>query len=625
MLDHARHRVATGETIAGDGYTAEVLGRLLRSRAKELAEEPDGPLFFGRLRFGPDAGDHADQQYYLGRRRIGLGAEMPLVIDWRAPVSSRFYRATATDPMGVQVRRRYGWSTSPAELTGYEDEHITSGLPSRYLTEEIERPRVGPMRDIVATIQADQDQLVRADLTTSTCVQGGPGTGKTAVGLHRVAYLLYAYRERLRRDSVLVLGPNPAFLRYISAVLPTLGEVEVEQGTLDDLLDSVPVRATDAAAAAAVKHDVRMAKVLRRALYGRIRPPAEPITIADGSYRWRVPEEYLARLVVSVRREAPTYGLGRERLRARVVGLVQRQAERRVGALSAAWTQRIGRSKPVKDLLEHCWPRVRPVDLVAELLTDSDAMSAAADGILTPAEQNAIGRRVKNRWTLADALLVDEVAGLIDHPPGYTHIVVDEAQDLSPMQCRAIARRCRYGSLTVLGDVAQGTTPWAAGSWPEQLGHLGQPDASVTPLTTGFRVPAAVLELADRLLDVDVPRTRSYRTDGWVNCRHTDDLIAGVVSAVRDALRYEGSIGVITADAAAERVSAALTSVGDPRVNTIPASLAKGLEYDHVVAVEPADIVDAEPRGTNRLYVVLTRAVSRLDVVHSRPLPAALG
>ncbi|WP_173071631.1 HelD family protein [Phytohabitans houttuyneae] len=610
MLDLARHRVATGAQVAGDRYTAETLGRMLKSYAKELAEEPDGPLYFGRLRFAdaPSAGDHSGQAYYIGRRHIADEAGEPMVIDWRAPVSRTFYRASARDPQGVQVRRRYGWRDG--ELTGFEDEHLWRGqdIASRIVTEEIERPRVGPMRDIVATIQPDQDDLVRADLDESVCVQGAPGTGKTAVGLHRAAYLLYTHRRRLKRDGVLVIGPNPAFLRYISAVLPALGEVDIAQRTLDQVIARRPVTGTDSEAAAAVKHDPRMAAVLSRALYARLGEPAGPLVVPEDSARWRISERALGRLVGEVWEESLPYGIARERLRARVVGLLQRQAEARGYAPGAAWIQRMGRSRPVRDFLDRVWPSVRPEDVVATLLRDP---STAADGILTPTEQEAILRR-GGRRSAADLLLIDEVAGLINHPESYGHIIVDEAQDLSPMQCRALARRSTHGSLTVLGDLAQGTAPWAATSWAEQLTHLGKPKAQLVTLTAGFRVPGAVLALANRLLatlDVDVPPTQAMRTDGTVRVRQADDLRAATRQAVREALGHEGSIGVITDEP---------FTPPDDRVTALPARLAKGLEFDHVVLVEPAGL---HPR---LLYVALTRAVSRLDIVHRRPLPPAI-
>ncbi len=646
MLDHARLRVATGDQVAGDRYTAERLGRMLKSYAKELAEEPDSPLYFGRLRFGdgPDAGEHRDQSYYIGRRRITDATGQPLVIDWRAPVSSRFYRASARDRQGVTTRRRFGWTTHhPVRLTGFEDERLDHGeelgTASRLVTAEIERPRVGPMRDIVATIQPEQDELVRADLDRSLCIQGGPGTGKTAVGLHRAAYLLYVHRRQLKRNGVLVVGPNPAFLRYISAVLPALGEVDVQQRTLEEVLTERPARAVDTDDAARVKHDPRMAAVLRRALYAHITEPVEAIVVPDGSYRLRVPVTALARQVARIRTEDVPYGVGRERLRARVVAMFQRQLEAHAETPTRRWLDRVGRSQPVTAALDFVWPKVRPEELLATLLSDPSALAKAADGLLTGDEQKAIAwqrlpRSFKSaKWTAADHVLLDELAGLIDHPTGYRHIVVDEAQDLSPMQCRALARRSRHGSLTVLGDLAQGTSPWAATDWREQLRYLGKPDSRVAALTVGFRVPAVVLSFANRL--VTAPSTRSIRTDGALRVRRVSELGPATVAAVRKALEFEGSIGVIATDALLPRLSTALRDAGlavnaagaddpDRRVTVLPATLAKGLEFDHVIVVEPDDIAHAEPRGLNRLYVVLTRAVSRLDVLHSRPLPAPL-
>ncbi|WFB87388.1 MULTISPECIES: AAA family ATPase [Streptomyces] len=651
MVDGAQEHVVTGEDVSASGVDAEVLGYRLRSRAEELRELPDGPLFFGRLDFA--AGEGPERALHIGRLRITEHpAAPPLVVDWRAPVSRAFYQATAEDPRGVAVRRRFGWAPgsrgAPADLTGLEDEHLGRGesRASDIVAREIERPRVGPMRDIAATIQPEQDDLVRAGLTATVCVQGAPGTGKTAVGLHRAAYLLYTHPRRIRRGGLLILGPHPTFLSYIAEVLPALGETGVRQSTLAREIARHPVTRTDGAHTAAVKHDARTAEVLRRALYARVEPDAAgPLAVPDGSYRWRVPAEALARIVADVRAEEPPYTVGRERVRARIVRYVQDRAERRAGPRTDAWVRRVERARPIGAHLDAVWPRVRPEEVVARLLTDSGALARAADGLLDAEEQEALlwtdraPRSWKSaRWSAADLVLLDEVAGLLEHPEGYGHIVVDEAQDLSPMECRAVARRSAFGSLTVLGDLAQGTTPWAARSWPDTLAHLGRPDAAVVPLTTGFRVPQAVVALANRLLerlDVDVPAARSLRGDGELAIRPAAPgrLTGVVVDAVRAALAREGSVAVVTADPDAPRLRDALTAAGipaagpgepDARVAVVPASVVKGLEYDHVVAVEPAAIAEAEGpggRGLHRLYVVLTRAVSRLDVVHARPLP----
>ncbi|MCT9140983.1 HelD family protein [Streptomyces violarus] len=642
MVEGAGEQVVIGEDVSASGADAEVLGYRLRSRAKVLRELPEGPLFFGALQ-------GEDGQLHIGRLRVAEHpAEPPLVVDWRAPVSRAFYQASARDPQDVAVRRRFGWAPGSrgdsGDLTGLEDEHLGQGenRASRIVAREIERPRVGPMRDIAATIQPEQDDLVRGDLTMSVCVQGAPGTGKTAVGLHRAAYLLYTYPQRIRRGGLLILGPNRTFLSYIAEVLPALGETGVRQSTLAEEIARWPVRGADDESAAVVKHDARMAEVLRRALYARVRTAgAGSLAVPDGSYRWRVPEAELARIVADVREEEPPYGVGRERVRARIVRSLRERVERRAGPPTNAWVRRVERARPVSAYLDAVWPRVRPEEVVAELLTDRDVLAGAADGLLDSAEQRALlwlepPRSWKSaRWSAADLVLLDEVAGLIEHPEGYGHVVVDEAQDLSPMECRAIARRAPFGSLTVLGDLAQGTTPWAARSWPTVLAHLGKPDAAVVGLTTGFRVPRAVVGLANRLLerlDVDVPASRSLRGDGELRMRETapDGVPTAVVDAVRDALGQEGSVGVVAADADVPRVRAALDAAGleaagpgelGARLSLVPASVVKGLEYDHVVAVEPAAIAEAEKRGLHRLYVVLTRAVSRLEVVHGRPLP----
>ncbi|WP_241000136.1 AAA family ATPase, partial [Streptomyces sp. Tu 4128] len=553
---------------------------------------------------------------------------------------------------GVAARRRFGWAPGSrgdsADLTGLEDEHLGRGesRASALVAREIERPRVGPMRDIAATIQPEQDDLVRAGLTTTVCVQGAPGTGKTAVGLHRAAYLLYTHPQRIRRGGMLILGPNPAFLSYIAEVLPALGETGVRQSTLPAVIARHPVTGTDGERTAAVKHDARTAQVLRRALYARVAPGAAgDLVVPDGSYRWRVPADALAGIVADVRQEEPPYTVGRERVRARIVRYVQDQAERRAGPRPPAWVRRVERARPVGAHLDAVWPRVRPEEVVARLLGDPGELARAAEGLLDDDERRALlwptgaPRSWRTaRWSAADLVLLDEVAGLLEHPEGYGHVVVDEAQDLSPMECRAIARRCAFGSLTVLGDLAQGTTPWAARSWAATLAHLGRPDAAVVPLTTGFRVPREIVGLANRLLarlDVDVPPARSLRGDGELTLREVAPgaVPGAVVDAVRHALTREGSVGVVAADADVPRLREVLDAAGigtageevpGARAALLPASVVKGLEYDHVVAVEPAAIAGAEGspgRGLNRLYVVLTRAVSRLDVVHGRPLP----
>lgn len=666
MRVNAERLYASGGSVAGDPFAAETLGIALARRIAELADDPGTPLFFGRLDIsrgegeaptgGAGLGDTAaadvmdevlPERFYIGRRHVTDEGGEPLVLDWRAPLSRAFYQASVRDRHGVRVRRRFGFAGG--DLTSFEDEHLDRGeelgTASRILIEEIERPRVGPMRDIVATIQPEQDELVRADLETSICVQGAPGTGKTAVGLHRAAYLLYLHRERLRRTGVQIVGPNQAFLGYIASVLPALGELDVRQSTLDGLIASVPVRGTDPIETEIVKHDPRMATVLHRALWSRVTRPSEPIQISDGSYRWRIDPGVLTRLIDEVRQEDPPYLLGRDRVRARVVGLLQRQAEARAGdSPGEPWQRRMGKSKPVTEFLDACWPAATAQALVFELLSRPDILAKAADGVLSLHEQAALswkrspGTLRRAQWSAADLVLLDEAAGLLERQPSVSHIVVDEAQDLSPMQCRAIARRTTHGSITLLGDLAQGTSVWAATDWQITLQHLGKPEAAIVPLTTGFRVPEVIVALANRLLpalEVNVPPAVSVRRDGSLTVRLADDLLSVLLDEIGQARTQPGSIAVIAADRQIESLRAALVAAGieladldtpeGGQVTIVPATLAKGLEYDHVIVVEPRHIVDAEPRGLHRLYVVLTRAVSRLSVLHSQPLPATLG
>ncbi len=633
MREHAQSLSADA---AGDWVSQQVLQSLLDQRVAALADHPDTPLFFGRL--DRDAGDDLPATVYVGRRHVHDGNSRPLVIDWRAPVSRAFYQASPADPMGVRLRRRFGYHGG--ELTAYEDEPLARGGrigPSRILTEEIERPRTGPMRDIVATIQPDQDEIVRASLATTVCVQGAPGTGKTAVGLHRAAYLLFTHRERLSRTGVMIVGPNRAFLSYISSVLPALGEVKVDQTTVADLLGDHS--APEDPAVAAIKGSARMAAVLERALWMHIVKPTEGLVYTKGAYRFRV-ADYEVREIVASLRGTTRYNPGRAALAQRLAHMVLVRMEQRGESPDDRVQDAVARSKPVKALVDQVWPKLTPAQVLFRLFTEPEFLARAARSDLSPAEQEMLIWRKPYRswksakWSAADAALLDELADLMERTPSLGHLVVDEAQDLSEMQLRALGRRCRTGSATVLGDLAQGTTPWSAGSWTAVLEHLGQDGGEVTELTLGFRVPREILDYAARLLPAiapDLSPPRSLRPGvGSLSVRRG----AAVADAVREALGKEGSIGVIVPDAMVEEVSRSLDglahtvlgpdSVEEHRLVVVPATLAKGLEYDHVVVVEPADIVSAEPRGLARLYVVLTRAVTSLTVLHDKPLPAQL-
>ncbi|GAQ74363.1 ATP-binding domain-containing protein [Streptomyces turgidiscabies] len=641
--------------VTANWVNAAVLSRQIEERIKALADLSHTPLFFGRLDYlhapGAEQAEGAEgEQFYIGRRHVHDAGGDPMVIDWRAPVSQPFYRASKTDPMDVGLRRRFGYTGG--DLTAYEDEHLSdpgeSAATSKLLQQEIERPRVGPMRDIVATIQPEQDEIVRSGLGGSVCVQGGPGTGKTAVGLHRVAYLLYAHRDRLARTGTLVIGPNRSFLHYIEQVLPALGELEVKQATVDDLVAHVEVHGTDDSAAAVIKGDARMAEVLRNAVYSHVTLPTEPVMVVRGSRRWRVPAYELESMVRELLDRDIRYGAAREALPQRIAHTVLVQMERSGEAPDDRVQDSVARNAAVKAAVKAIWPPVDPARLVLRLLTDADFLAVHAAGILDEDEQKKILRAKPVRsarsakWSAADAVLIDETTDLVQRTHSLGHVVLDEAQDLSPMQYRAVGRRCTTGSATVLGDLAQGTTPWATRSWDEALNHLGKSDAVVEELTAGFRVPTDVITYASRLLPHIAPGltpVASVRENpGFFDVRAISE-VGEVVAACEESLRNEGSTGLIAADARIPALAEALGEAGigylspgeettyDTRLTLVPASLAKGLEYDYVVLDEPQTIVNAEPderTGLRRLYVALTRAVSGLIVTHAAPLPRQL-
>jgi DNA helicase IV len=724
-LDESRAalRAMRDDTLAlraqgGTAWSTQVLNLALQSRAAALVDRPDVPLFFGRLDYERDGeAEYSGEHYYVGRRHVHDAHGDPMVVDWRAPVSLAFYRASAKAPMGLGLRRRFGFAQG--QLTAIEDEPFGaeaeaaaaaaagagsgsgSGAEggSQILRQEIERPRTGPMRDIVATIQPEQDEIVRADLGTSICVQGAPGTGKTAVGLHRVAFLLYAHRERIKRGGALVVGPNRQFLKYIEQVLPALGEIDVAQATVAELVDRAPVRAVEDGEVARLKGDARMAEVLSRAVWSHLAEPAEALLVVRGSRRWRVPAHELAEHVAALRGRDVRYSAGRTMLGLRIAHSVLTRMEEAGESPDDRVQNAVARSQPVRKAVDQAWPAVDPAKLLHALFSSPERLAEAAGEVLTEQEQQQLlwAKPPRSagaaRWTAADTVLLDELADLLERTASLAHVVVDEAQDLSAMQLRAVARRCTTGSVTVLGDIAQATTPWATGSWETALAHLGKGDAVIEELTQGFRVPRQIIEFAARLLPEIAPElappTSVRQQGGGLELLAVADakaLDARLALTVREALAEEGSIGLIAADAAIDRLAGQLGKAGiefvrldaeedeggqgvggaggagaggvgadgvegadgagganggdaeggdvdggesaeAARVVLVPATLAKGLEYDQVIVLEPSEIAEAEHDallGLRRLYVVLTRAVTRLSVLHARPLPELL-
>ena len=648
-LRRMREQTLSLQVQAHDPISAEHLARTLHLRAASLADDPSTTLFFGRV----DTDE--DERWYIGRRHVADAAGDPLVIDWRAPMSTAFYRASRAEPMHVTLRRRFGLDRGA--VTAYEDEHLQDRaeheVRSQILAEEIERPRAGPMRDIVATIQPEQDEIVRAGAEQTICVQGAPGTGKTAVGLHRAAWLLYAFRDRLARSGVLVIGPNRAFLEHIGAVLPALGEVNVGHTTIEELVAGVPVRGVDSTETAVLKGDPRLADVLRRAVWSAVGTATEALVVPRGSRKWRVPAYEVNEILDELASRGVRYDAARQMLPQRLAHAVLLQMERAGDSPDDRVQDSVARSTPVKRYAHSLWPALEPRSVLFELFSDPTALATHAEGLLTDEEQSLLlwdtAPRTKGsaRWTAADAVLLDELGDHLERTPSLGHVVLDEAQDLSPMQLRAVGRRCSTGAATVLGDIAQGTTPWATASWEESLEHLGKPGSHVEVLDRGFRVPASVIEYAARLLPhmaAGLGAPVSVRENpGRLTIESVDvgEALPRVVEVVVAETAEPGSVGVIVPDAQVAAVSQALQHKGvdhgvlgsdhgdvEHQVDVVPASVAKGLEFDRVVVLEPAAIAAAEPderTGLRRLYVVLTRAVSALTVVHSEPLPVALG
>lgn len=573
-----------------------------------------------------------------------------MVIDWRAPVSQPFYRASKKDPMDIALRRRFGYTRG--DITAYEDEHLSdpaeAATTSKLLQQEIERPRVGPMRDIVATIQPEQDEIVRSGLGGTVCVQGvrGPGRPPSDCTGSPISSTPIASGSPVPAPSSSGrTGPSCT----TSSRSCRRSKLAVKQATVDDLVaGKVEVRGTDEAAAAVIKGDARMAEVLRRAVYSHVTLPTEPVVVVRGSRRWRVPAYELEDIVRELLDRDIRYGAARDALPQRIAHAVLVQMERSGEAPDDRVQDAVARNSAVKAAVKEIWPPVDPARLVLRLLTDADFLAVHADGVLDEDEQKTIlaakpARSVKAaKWSAADAVLIDEATDVVERTHSLGHVVLDEAQDLSPMQYRAVGRRCTTGSATVLGDLAQGTTPWATRSWDEALAHLGKADGVIEELTAGFRVPTDVITYASRLLPHIAPGltpVASVRENpGFFDLR----AIGGtgeVVAACEELLRNEGSTGLIAADARVAALAEALTAAGigylepgeetteETRLTLVPASLAKGLEYDYVVLDEPQAVVDGEPderTGLRRLYVALTRAVSGLIVTHAAPLPREL-
>ena len=616
-LERMRAAVA-GAVDRVDGELAQAAMDAWAARRLRTFEDAERGLCFGRLDF-----EALERPLYVGRRWVHDDAQRQLVVNWQAPAARPFYTATPQDPHGVTLRRRF--RTDGRKLLDIADEALDGSVVDGaavgdFLLEELERNRDAHMRDIVATIQADQYRLITHDPDGVLVIQGGPGTGKTAVGLHRASWLIFTLRERLQRRGVLVVGPNPTFMEYVSHVLPALGEHAVEQRAVTELVDGVIPELRDPPDVALLKADTRLVEVVRRAVELELESnPQELALRLEGSFVW-VGEREVHELVEQTRATDGTTALARERFRMSLLRRFYEEYGRVHGAGAVRSFDEVERALRAKGYLDRvlkaAWPAVSPTRLVRRLLTSRAALAAASDGILDGGEQRLLLRRGE-QFSDGDVPLLDEAQSLLGEPPrAYGHVIVDEAQDLTPMQLRMIARRARAGAITVLGDVAQATGPVRYSDWRAVLPHLPRGDeATVEELRHAYRVPREIMEVALPLLETIAPEVApplSYRGGSTPTFRQVpaEHLLAEALRAA--AAAPDGIVAVIVP----EELAASVPS--DELVPILVPRAAKGLEFDHVVVVEPAAI------DLRELYVALTRPTKTLTVVHAQPLPREL-
>jgi len=623
-------------------YERDVLADKVRSRLEDL-DIGDQSLIFGRI-------DQTNGDYFrIGRVAVFDENRDPIVVDWRAPIAEAFYRATGRQTMGLARRRHY--ITRLRELLGIEDEYFTgegesTGLKGeRTLIAALEHGRTGKLGDIVGTIQGEQDEIIRAPLAGAVIVQGGPGTGKTVVALHRAAYLLYTHRFPLFGQGVLVIGPNRLFLTYIEQVLPSLGESGVELSVLGDFVPDARVRGSDPAHIARVKGDLNMTHVIRRAVRQRQRPLRQDLVITYGVQRLRFSVSNSQDLIDRTRRRSRFHNHGRKFV---VEDLYEGlAASGRYDVDAQELKDNLHGSQAIREAIEWMWPVLSAEELLNDFYGFRSLLRAAGDKYFGASIENLYRPRTDVDdilWTAHDVPLLDEADRLLGPKSGkskehqlrtYGHIVIDEAQDLSPMQLHMVARRSLGGSMTIVGDIAQATSAWAHDDWDSVTQHLPTPKGITRhELTVGYRLPEPLMELAAKVLAKAMPDLKppvAVRSEGDPP-RFVDTTPETFGQVLAETIAHErreigaGNIAVICVTGAAEEVSAFLDQAGidhgvayagalEKEVSVIEVSMVKGLELDAAIVIEPDSIVEYEPQGLRSLYVAITRATRRLTII----------
>jgi DNA helicase IV len=624
-LDRMREALERSPS-AGAGEVAQEALEAWASRRLVTFADAERGLCFGRMDL-----DRGAAPLYVGRRWVHDEGHAVLVVNWQAPAARPFYTATPVAPHGVTMRRRF--RTRGREVLDISDEALDGTLVDGaaavddFLLEELERNRDAHMRDIVATIQADQYRLIARDPAPALVVQGGPGPGKTAVGLHRASFLLYTHRDELRR--ILVVGPNPTFMDYVSHVLPILGEESVDQRAVAELVDGVEVTRADPPDVERLKADLRLADVVRRAVELRLEPRVEAFEARlDGAYV-RVREDEVEPLLAEVRAELGVGAAARERFRMDLVRRLYGQYTSKLGARAFAAADEVERALRKVGLtrfVDHVWPVVKPDVVVGQLLSNRTRLAEAAGDLLDAGEQRLLARRAAG-WSRADVPLLDLARSLlVEAPRRYGHVIIDEAQDLSPMELAMVARRMS-GAFTLLGDIAQGTGPVPYSAWEELTVHLPG-EVSVEELEHAYRVPREIMDFALPLLPAiapDVQPPRAYRTGAAPPRVVADDDPLARAFSEAATLEGEDALVAVIAPPSLRGGEAAGSVFDERRVPVLTAREAKGLEFDHVVVVEPAAIVEeGGATGLRELYVALTRPTKSLLVTHARGLPPPL-